>query len=93
MSAAPVALRNDFSPGGGNVTLSDSVNIRTNGEVVGLKIAASSGTVVLVCEDGSVVTYKVAEAGDIPPYRVVRVNNTSTTVAAADITYFFLTRT
>lgn len=82
-------LNQDFSPGGGNVTLSDSTNI-AGGAGVGIKIAASSGTAVLVCEDGSVVTYKVPAAGDIPPYRVKRVNSTSTTVSAADITWFIL---
>lgn len=64
-------------------TLSDTVN-ETGGVSRGLLLDAS-GTIVFITEKGTTITMTSLATGIIHPIRVKRVNNTSTTIAAADI--------
>lgn len=73
----------DFAGGAFNVTLSDSAD--QDNKPFALWITASTGNVKVKTADGDTCTFAVPAAGTIPPFAVLRVYSTGTTVSAANI--------
>lgn len=85
-----MSIFSDFSPGGGNVTQSDTASVP--GAPVGITVHAE-GTIKVKCVNGNDVTYPIPSGASLPfilPYRVKQVYNTGTDIADANITYFLL---
>jgi len=79
-----MAIFDDFARGGYQVVQSDTINIAGEEPVV-LHVSAASGAIKVLCDDGSDLTFQVPTAGWYVPVRVVRVYDTGTSVANADI--------